>query len=142
ALRRKAFVGIHPRCRHVPPNSAFSTKATCIPSCDARIAAAYPPIPPPRTARSYSFAIRLCHSFNDCIIFNREFFQLSPAQHMLFFREKFSTQFTHRFDSFFSHMVCCLLCWNIFTSCDIKNFLLTIVDRFYFFHRSFPLISV
>ncbi len=47
-----AFVGIHPRCRHVPPSSFSSIRITERPSSAARIAAAYPPEPPPRITTS------------------------------------------------------------------------------------------
>src|SRR5690606_27983164 len=57
AYRRKGFVGRHPRYKQVPPKFSRSTTATCIPSCAARIAATYPPVPPPKTTRSYSFDI-------------------------------------------------------------------------------------
>ncbi len=54
ALCKNAFVGIHPLLRHVPPKSLFSTRIVLLPSCDARIAAIYPPGPPPITATSQS----------------------------------------------------------------------------------------
>src|SRR5512147_1950680 len=47
---------MHPIRRHVPPSSfSFSTHATSIPSCAARIAAMYPPGPAPITTRSWLF---------------------------------------------------------------------------------------
>ena len=39
AFLQKALVGIHPQLRHTPPASAFSTIATRLPHCAARIAA-------------------------------------------------------------------------------------------------------
>src|ERR1700761_9327901 len=46
---------MHPTRRHVPPSSgSFSMQATVAPSCAARMAAVYPPGPPPRTATSTS----------------------------------------------------------------------------------------
>jgi len=48
-----AFVGIHPQLRQTPPSRSFSMHATLAPSCAARIAATYPPGPPPSTATSY-----------------------------------------------------------------------------------------
>src|SRR5450759_807244 len=49
---RSALVGMHPRWRHVPPILSSSTRATFMPSCAARKAAEYPPVPAPRTTRS------------------------------------------------------------------------------------------
>ena len=43
------FVGMQPTFRHVPPRYCFSITVTCAPSCAARIAATYPPGPPPMT---------------------------------------------------------------------------------------------
>ena len=54
ALCKNVFVGIHPRFKHVPPNSRFSTNATFPPNWAALIAATYPAGPPPITATSYS----------------------------------------------------------------------------------------
>ncbi len=45
-----AFVGIQPTFRQVPPSLFFSISVTSPPSCAARIAATYPPGPPPMTA--------------------------------------------------------------------------------------------
>ncbi len=57
AVCTQAFVGMHPTRRQVPPSSSsFSMQATLAPSCAARIAAEYPPGPPPRTATSTSIA--------------------------------------------------------------------------------------
>ena len=50
-----AFEGMQPMLRHVPPNALpgrRSTQATLLPNCAARIAAVYPPGPPPITTRS------------------------------------------------------------------------------------------
>src|SRR3954452_22974833 len=47
-----ALVGMQPRWRQVPPSLSFSTRATDRPSCAARKAAAYPPLPPPSTRTS------------------------------------------------------------------------------------------
>src|SRR6476659_1917541 len=52
----RAFVGMHPRCRHVPPTLSFSTIATERSSSAARRAAAYPPLPAPRMTTSYTFS--------------------------------------------------------------------------------------
>ena len=48
----KAFVGMQPRCRQVPPSLSCSIKTTERPSCDARNAQAYPPLPPPKITMS------------------------------------------------------------------------------------------
>src|SRR5436190_17662188 len=46
---------MHPTRRHVPPSSrCCSIQTAFAPSCAARIAAVYPPGPPPRTATSHS----------------------------------------------------------------------------------------
>src|SRR5919112_5741734 len=47
-----ALVGMHPRCRQVPPSSALSISATERFSSAARNAAAYPPLPAPRITMS------------------------------------------------------------------------------------------
>ena len=39
ALFNKAFVGIQPQVRQIPPSSAYSTTPTLKPNCEARIAA-------------------------------------------------------------------------------------------------------
>src|SRR3954468_8442976 len=52
AACRRAFVGMHPRCRHVPPTLSRSTKITERSSSAARSAHAYPPLPAPRMTRS------------------------------------------------------------------------------------------
>ncbi len=50
---RRAFVGMHPRSRHVPPRrSSRSTRATCLPSWASRRAQEYPPVPAPTTTTS------------------------------------------------------------------------------------------
>src|SRR3954469_10983422 len=55
AVCTHAFVGMQPTRRQVPPSSgSFSMQTTFAPSCAARIAAVYPPGPPPRTATSHS----------------------------------------------------------------------------------------
>src|SRR5581483_5998822 len=55
AVCTHAFVGMQPTRRHVPPSaSSCSTQTAFAPSCAARIAAVYPPGPPPRTATSQS----------------------------------------------------------------------------------------
>src|SRR6185436_3543347 len=60
ACSSRAFVGMQPQLRHVPPRTgARSTTAVRSPSCAARIAATYPPVPEPITTTSYSFAIYL-----------------------------------------------------------------------------------
>src|SRR3954447_2988891 len=60
AVCTHAFVGMHPTRRHVPPSSgSFSMHATVAPSWAARIAAVYPPGPPPRTATSTSTRLML-----------------------------------------------------------------------------------
>src|SRR3954463_3899840 len=59
ACSSSALVGMHPQRRHVPPSAfCFSTTATFKPSCAARMAATYPPVPAPITMTSYSLAIR------------------------------------------------------------------------------------
>src|SRR5207249_3321413 len=52
-----ALVGMQPTWRQVPPSLSDSTRATLRPSWEARIAAGYPPMPPPRIATSKSAAI-------------------------------------------------------------------------------------
>ena len=47
-----ALVGMHPRCRQVPPTLSLSIRATRLPSSAARSAQAYPPLPPPSTTMS------------------------------------------------------------------------------------------
>src|SRR5688572_4841374 len=57
ACSSNALVGMQPQIRQVPPSVfCFSTTATLRPSCAARIAATYPPVPAPITTTSYSFA--------------------------------------------------------------------------------------
>ncbi len=57
ACSSKALVGIQPQIRQVPPSAfCFSTTATLRPSCAARMAATYPPVPAPITMTSYSLA--------------------------------------------------------------------------------------
>ncbi len=58
ACSSSAFVGMQPQMRQVPPSAFWrSTTATFNPSCAARMAATYPPVPAPITTTSYSFAI-------------------------------------------------------------------------------------
>ncbi len=45
----RAFVGMQPRFRQVPPTSVSSMTVTCAPSCAALSAATYPPGPAPIT---------------------------------------------------------------------------------------------
>src|SRR5215475_3317686 len=55
AVCTQAFVGMHPIRRQVPPSSdSFSMQIVLAPSCAVRMAAVYPPGPPPRTATSHS----------------------------------------------------------------------------------------
>ena len=57
AVCTQALVGMHPTRRHVPPSSgSCSTQTVFAPSCAARIAAVYPPGPPPRTTTSTSIS--------------------------------------------------------------------------------------
>ena len=51
-ISNKAFDGIHPTFKHVPPNLFFSMIAVLNPNCAQRIAATYPPGPAPITATS------------------------------------------------------------------------------------------
>src|SRR5205823_7445931 len=58
AVCTHAFVGMQPMRRHVPPSSGSRSMHTVFaPSCAARIAAVYPPGPPPRTATSASITL-------------------------------------------------------------------------------------
>ena len=52
AARNSAFVGIHPQFRQIPPRCSRSITTAFMPSWAARIAATYPPGPPPITAIS------------------------------------------------------------------------------------------
>src|SRR5690349_21600088 len=54
ALRSSALDGMHPTLRQTPPQYLDSTTAALRPSCEARIAATYPPGPAPRTTTSKS----------------------------------------------------------------------------------------
>src|SRR4029453_5680735 len=57
ACSSNALVGMQPQIKQVPPSACcFSTTATLRPSCAARIAATYPPVPAPITTTSYSLA--------------------------------------------------------------------------------------
>ena len=48
-----ALLGMQPMRKHVPPNrGSVSTQAAIRPSCEARMAAVYPPGPPPITIKS------------------------------------------------------------------------------------------
>src|SRR5690625_4732455 len=63
--------GIQPTLRQTPPQYCFSTTAVFRPSWDARIAATYPPGPPPSTTRSKCSAT--CTSLRTtCLYFTRE----------------------------------------------------------------------
>src|ERR687889_1601571 len=50
---------MQPQLRQMPPRCSRSTTAVLNPSCAARIAATYPPGPPPMTMMSYWFAMVL-----------------------------------------------------------------------------------
>src|SRR5918911_735276 len=52
ALRSSALEGMQPTLRQTPPQYLSSTTATRLPSCEARMAATYPPGPAPRTTTS------------------------------------------------------------------------------------------
>ena len=52
AFLSNALLGMQPQLRQTPPTSSFSTNAVFRPSWPARIAATYPPGPPPMTTRS------------------------------------------------------------------------------------------
>ena len=52
AARSNAFVGIQPQFKQIPPRCSRSTTTAFRPSWAARIAATYPPGPPPITAIS------------------------------------------------------------------------------------------
>src|SRR3954465_1419332 len=54
---RRALVGMQPQFRQMPPARSRSLQATLKPSCEARMAATYPPGPAPTTTRSYLSAI-------------------------------------------------------------------------------------
>src|SRR5688500_13632283 len=57
ACSSNALVGMQPQIKQVPPSAfCFSTTATLRPSCAARIAATYPPVPAPITTTSNSLA--------------------------------------------------------------------------------------
>src|SRR5260221_8652854 len=51
-LLSSALVGMQPQLRQMPPKCSRSTQAVFMPSCAARIAATYPPGPPPSTITS------------------------------------------------------------------------------------------
>ena len=56
-IKGSALVGMQPQLRQVPPSEGWrSTTADLRPSCEARIAATYPPVPAPITTTSYSCA--------------------------------------------------------------------------------------
>ncbi len=57
AVCTHVFVGMQPTVMQVPPTRACSTRTTLAPSWAARIAAGYPPGPPPRTATSHSIEL-------------------------------------------------------------------------------------
>ena len=52
AQRNNALVGMHRQFRHTPPSRSFSTSTVFSPSCAARMAHTYPPVPPPMMIRS------------------------------------------------------------------------------------------
>ena len=52
AFFNSAFVGMQPQFKHIPPSLSLSMTQTFWPNCAPRIAATYPPGPPPNTARS------------------------------------------------------------------------------------------
>ena len=54
AVCTHVLVGMQPTVMQVPPTRPCSIRTTFAPSCAARIAAGYPPGPPPRTATSHS----------------------------------------------------------------------------------------
>src|SRR6187399_3320269 len=57
ACSSSALVGMHPQIRQVPPSAFWrSITATFFPSCEARMAATYPPVPAPMTTTSYELA--------------------------------------------------------------------------------------
>src|SRR3954451_676891 len=58
ALRSSALDGMQPTLRHTPPQYCFSITPTFRPSCEARMAATYPPGPAPRTTTSKSLTER------------------------------------------------------------------------------------
>mmetsp|Transcript_15207 Transcript_15207/g.37809 ORF Transcript_15207/g.37809 Transcript_15207/m.37809 type:complete len:344 (-) Transcript_15207:426-1457(-) len=61
----RAFDGMHPTFRQVPPSAPrFSTQAVESPSCAALIAHTYPPGPPPTTTTSNFFAKRAADRLN------------------------------------------------------------------------------
>src|SRR5215213_11901505 len=53
---------MQPQLRQMPPRCSRSTTAVLNPTCAARMAATYPPGPPPMTMMSYESAIRLLRS--------------------------------------------------------------------------------
>ncbi len=55
AAAMSAFDGMHPQFRQTPPSDSFSTSAVRLPSCASRMAATYPPGPPPITTASKVF---------------------------------------------------------------------------------------
>src|SRR5579872_5049011 len=64
-VRSSALVGMQPQLRHMPPSWSRSTMAVFMPSCAARMAATYPPGPPPTmTMSKFWSAIR--GSFGEC----------------------------------------------------------------------------
>ncbi len=58
AVATHALVGMQPTVMHVPPTRPCSISTTLAPSWAARMAAGYPPGPPPRTATSHSMGTR------------------------------------------------------------------------------------
>src|SRR6476661_7142541 len=54
----RALVGMQPQLRQMPPSDSRSITATFSPSCEARMAATYPPGPLPTTTKSNCNAIK------------------------------------------------------------------------------------
>src|SRR6478752_5064552 len=59
ALFNKAFVGMQPQFKQMPPRLSFSMIAVLNPNCEALIAATYPPGPLPITTTSYAIIFKL-----------------------------------------------------------------------------------
>ena len=57
AVCTQVLVGMQPTVMQVPPTRACSIMTTCAPSWAARMAAGYPPGPPPRTTTSHSIGL-------------------------------------------------------------------------------------
>src|SRR3954469_9088152 len=67
-------VGIQPACRQVPPSFAFSTIAVFNLNGVARMAATYPPVPPPRMTISYACTINYLsfYSFDNPVMIKKK----------------------------------------------------------------------